>query len=237
MRSRIVVATLFAIAAGAGIVAFLSRGGGGPPEADIAPVEEPAPPAPADSVAAPPGQAPAPAAKNAAEDATAIAGRVRNAAGGPVWRAQVRCLIGSEEVKATRTNRAGEFVLSGLDGRIVYSVEASAAGHMAERIDDVPVPLRGLDFTLRRGARLKGQVLTADVGMPLRGFTLTLTGAEERSVEFEEADGGGFTVEGLKGGVYFAFVSAPGYKPSERKKLTIREGDTVTESFLVPPEE
>ncbi len=237
MRWRIVVAVLLAIAAGAGIVAFLSHDGGEPPVGDTAPPEEIAPPAPPEDAADPNGEAPVPAGPARAEDATAIAGRVRNAEGSPVWRAQVRCLIGTELVKETRTNRKGEFVLAGLDGRIVYSVEASSAGHMAERVDEVQIPRRGLDFTLRRGARLKGQVLTADVGMPLRSFTLTLTGAEERSVQFEDAEGGGFTIEGLKGGAYTAFVSAPGYKPSERKKLTIREGDTVTESFLVPPEE
>jgi len=38
-------------------------------------------------------------------------------------------------------------------------------------------------------------------------------------------------------GVYGVVVAAPGYKPSEPKRLTLRAGDTVVESFLVPPEE
>ena len=237
MRSRIVVAVILAAAVGVGITAFLARHGGEPREGGLAPVGEPEPAAPSAGDRAAPGEAPAPSAQTATADSTAIAGRVRNAAGNPMWQAQVRCLIGSEEVKAVRTNRAGEFVLSGLADRIVFSVEASAPGHMAERVDEVPVPTRGLDFTLRRGARLKGQVLTADVGRPLRSFTLTLTGAEERAIAFEDADGGGFTVEGLAGGVYGVVVAAPGYKPSEPKRLTLRAGDTVVESFLVPPEE
>ncbi len=234
MSSRIVIAFFLALAVAGGIILYLAREGGeraAPPETPGA-TAAPEAPKKAATPEETPDEAPA-----VVDPSSTIAGLVYKSDGARAARARVRCLIGSAQVMETKTNRSGEFRLVGLQDTLVYSIEASIPGHMAERIDEVAVGSLRLKFVMRRGARLRGQVLTADVGMPLRDFTVTLTGAEERSVRVEDADGGAFTLEGLMGGKYTIVVAAAEWGPSEPRLVTINAGETVTENFLVPKKE
>ena len=121
---------------------------------------------------------------------TIIDGTVNDADGKPMWRVTVRLKDGPyAEREKTRTNHKGMFSFRGLDPDRCYSVEASMVNHMTERIDSVDAGTRNLRFVLRRGARLTGEVLSADVGRPVDYFTVILSGAEEKSVTFDHANG------------------------------------------------
>jgi hypothetical protein len=234
MQSRLTIAFFLALAAAGGIILYLARDRDAREESPRAAPAIPAPPAAAKDVVAPDDEA---GAGTKLDDRAAIVGTVRKAEGGALWRARVRCLLGSELVKETRTNRDGTFRLLGLDPGIVYSIEAWSADCMAERQDEVGVGAPPLAFALKHGARLKGQVLTADVGMPLRSFVVTLTGAEDRAVKFDEADGGAFALEGLTGGDYTIVVASAEYGPSEAVRVALKPGDTVSRNFLLPKKE
>lgn len=165
-----------------------------------------------------------------------LAGRVVREDGTAVWHARVRCLLGPYvEIASVFTNRRGEFAFKGLDPAIVYCVEATRAGHMPQRVDDIETGRGDVEIVLSPGARLSATVLSSDVGMPLDTFTVALEGPDARTLTFSEA-AGRFVIEGLAAGTYTVSVSAPGYADAHTAGVHVPAGGDVTLGFLVPPE-
>ena len=183
-----------------------------------------------------PAPAPKPPAADPVRDpAPSIAGTVVDENGAGIWRARVRCLLGPHvPVKTARTDAQGRFRFDGLEPRTVYSIEASTRRHAPVRRDDVNVGTTDLVLGLRRGGRLEGTVLSADVGMPLSEFTVSVVGPRTQTTPFEGASGA-FMIEGLADGLYRITVSASGYRDSPEAVVEVRNSATVQENFLLEP--
>ncbi|MFK7992160.1 MAG: collagen binding domain-containing protein, partial [Sandaracinaceae bacterium] len=147
-----------------------------------------------------------------------IAGRVMNAEGRPVPRAQL-VIAGSGlwPARQAEADARGRFVLPDIPPG-VYEVRAStdeAAAPPRRGIDLGPGDQRFLTFTLRAGRAIAGVVRDAADGSPVEGAELTLAsealGVTPRALTTDAA--GRFRVGGLDADTYLLSVHAPGFVP------------------------
>jgi hypothetical protein len=234
MRSFVAAAVLTACVLGVSLLVLHSIGSKEPPRdtasEQIEVSEDLTPNVSAEEAASPVEEPPRPI---RAPD-RAIGGWVRLMDGKPVWRARVRCLLGPhEQVKQVSADRKGWFCFEELDAKTVYAIEASTSKHAPIRIDNVTVGTKDLVFTLKPGGRLTGTVYSADIGEPLRSFTVHVTGPEDRAVTFEDTTGY-FLIDGLVGGAFKVRISADDYADSETVEIVIPEGKEEQRNFLLP---
>ena len=134
------------------------------------------------------------------------------------------------------TDANGEFLLRGLPQGAATNLEIQAPGYAKEIRFRVPVGTKGLEFRLKREARIEGNLSFAETGAPVRNAIVALTGIhptdgwEQTSV----GENGGYLLKNLPPGVYNLYLEkAPeGWIASANALIKLVEGQTVSDIDL-----
>ncbi len=160
-------------------------------------------------------------------DAEAVlAGRVTAERGGPVPQAQVTVEGGPADGAKATSDADGEYELRGLAaGEIAVTVEA--AGFLTEK-GTVDARLRGrLDFVLRRGLALRGEVVAEGGGVARAQVAArsSARGAVHQSAQTDEQ--GRFVLEGLVPGRYTVRAVARGMREAEAEDVDVEQAGSL----------
>lgn len=145
--------------------------------------------------------------------------------------------FGEAARRTATTGDDGRFTIADLPLGAM-TVEASAPGHIAARLANVPVPQPAIDesgspreiaIVLEEGARLSGRVVKGRGGTPVEGARVNV-----RVVEDDRPEGaapsvatdarGSFSFDGLAAGRYVLAVAAKGLPSIERGPFALRAG-------------
>ena len=182
-----------------------------------------------------------------------ISGRILNENGAPIQNTVVRIQvlfsgnpapIGRESSLArdvipsslVKTDANGGFVLHALPQGGATNLEIQGRGYAKEIHPRVPVGTEGLEFRLKREARIEGRLSYAGTGAPVKNATVALTGIyptdgwEQTSV----GENGNYLLKNLPAGVYNVYLEkAPeGWTSSANALIKVVEGQTVSDIDL-----
>ena len=179
-----------------------------------------------------------------------ILGVVVDAAAAPIPEVRVRALVeppdgteatqGSEAqmyqaqkvfggaFRSTRTDGDGRFALKGLPSSTTYTLAASRSGYTGAEITKVGLEGNEQRIVLQRAAALRGAVVDAANGEPIRRFRIALVAGGpsldlRRGLPRDERDHadpeGRFGREDLEPGKKFVIASSPGFAPARAEVL------------------
>ena len=182
-----------------------------------------------------------------------ISGRILNEDGVPIQNVvtQIQYLYSSEPAPdghesilggnvipgfPVNTDANGEFVLRGLPQAATTNLEIQGQGYAKEIRRRVPVGTKGLEFRLKREARIEGNLSFAETGAPVKNAIVALTGIyptdgwEQTSV----GENGNYLLKNLPPGVYNVYLEkAPeGWTSSANALIKVVEGQTVSDIDL-----
>ena len=177
-----------------------------------------------------------------------ISGRILNAASEPIQNAAAKIQylfsgnpapVGRESALggkiipefSVETDANGEFVLRGLPQTSTTNLEIQAPGYAKEIHPRVPVGTEGLEFRLKREARIEGRLSYAETGAPAKSATVALqgvyptTGWEQTSVR----ENGNYLLKNIAPGVYNVFLEEgpEGWTAVAQDLVKVVEGQTV----------
>ncbi|MDE0044116.1 MAG: redoxin domain-containing protein, partial [Candidatus Poribacteria bacterium] len=178
-----------------------------------------------------------------------ISGRVLNEDGVPIQNviAQVQVLLsGNPEslgresslsrevipISAAKTDANGEFTLRALPQGAAANLEFHAQGYAKEIRRHVPAGTKGLEFGLKREARIEGRLSYAETGAPVKRATIALQGVyptigwEQTNVE----ENGDYLLKHLAPGMYNVFLEKgpEGWTAVAQDLIKVVEGQTTS---------
>ncbi len=178
-----------------------------------------------------------------------ISGRVLNEDGVPIQDviAQVQVLLsGNPEslgresslsrevipISAAKTDANGEFTLRALPQGAAANLEFHAQGYAKEIRRHVPAGTKGLEFGLKREARIEGRLSYAETGAPVKRATIALQGVyptagwEQTKVD----ENGDYLLKHLAPGMYNVFVEKgpEGWTAVAQDLIKVVEGQTTS---------
>ena len=182
-----------------------------------------------------------------------ISGRILNAESEPIQNAavQIQYLFSGNPAPVGResalggnvipgfpvnTDANGEFLLRGLPQAATTNLEIQRQGYAKEIRRRVSVGTKGLEFRLKREARIEGNLSFAETGAPVKNAIVALTGIfptdgwEQTSV----GENGGYLLKNLPPGVYNLYLEKgpEGWTASANALIKLVEGQTVSDIDL-----
>ena len=182
-----------------------------------------------------------------------ISGRILNGDGTPIQNVvtQIQYLFSGKPASVGResilggnaipgfpvnTDANGEFVFRGLPQGGTTNLEFQGQGYAKEIRRRVPVGTKGLEFRLKREARIEGRLSYAATGAPVKNAIVALTGIyptdgwEQTSV----GKNGGYLLKNLPPGVYNLYLEKgpEGWTASANALIKLVEGQTVSDIDL-----
>ena len=134
------------------------------------------------------------------------------------------------------TDANGEFLLRGLPQGGTTNLEFQGQGYAKEIRRRVPVGTKGLEFRLKREARVEGRLSYAGTDAPVKNAIVALTGIyptdgwEQTSV----GENGNYLLKNLPAGVYNLYLEKgpEGWTASANALIKLVEGQTVSDIDL-----
>ena len=184
-----------------------------------------------------------------------ISGRILNSAGDPIGDAEARIQYlfsgyptsGMPEgdlgmdvypIQPAVTDTNGEFVLRRLPQGTTINLQILGPGYAEERQFSVPVGAKGLEYRLKREARIEGRLSYAETGAPVKSATVGLLridvpGPEVLGRASVDANGN-FVLENIPHGMYNLFLDEgpEGWTAVAKENIQADEGQTVSKVEL-----
>lgn len=134
-------------------------------------------------------------------------------------------------IPPANTNADGEFVLYGLPQGGVADLDIQASGYAKERFN-VQIESKGIEFQLKRGARIEGHFSYALTGMPVTDATIGFARMSSPDGWGQaKVDGhGNYLLKDLGPGVYSLYLDKgpEGWTAASNRLIEIDEGQTVS---------
>ena len=178
-----------------------------------------------------------------------ISGTILNAAGNPIQNAEVwieylfrdystsgmkegDLEMGAIPIPPVKTKADGEFVFRGLPQGGATIIYTQGSGYAKERHDHVPVDAKGLEFRLKREARIEGRLSFAETGEPVKKATVTLFGIPPTKGESRTSvdANGNYKLKNIAPGMYNLYLDEgpEGWTAAAKEFIKIGEGQTVS---------
>ena len=178
-----------------------------------------------------------------------ISGKIMNEAGEPIEDAEARIqYLTTEEhggglgidampISPAKTDADGEFVLKGLPQGAATNLVTQGPGYAMELHFMVAVGTMGLEFRLKREARIEGHLSFAGTGEPVKNTTVALTGihpTEGWGRTHTDANGS-YLLKNIAPGTYSLYLhEAPeGWTAAAREHIKVVGGQTVSGVDLI----
>ena len=183
-----------------------------------------------------------------------ISGRTLNGDGAPIQNASIEIQvlfsgnpapIGRESnlamdvipISPVKTDENGEFIFRGLPQGGTTNLEIQEQGYAKEIRSRVPVGTKGLEFRLKREARIEGRLSYAETGAPVKSATVTLAriyptgGSEQTSV----GENGTYLLKNLPPGTYNLYLGKgpEGWIAAPNAFIKLVEGQTISDIDLI----
>lgn len=190
----------------------------------------------------------------------AIAGKVMNEAGEPIPNAEatIGFTVGGDALSPrigdyedytmleifhrtppAKTDETGEFVFRNLPTRATVVLHVQGPGYAKTKQILVPVGRQGLEFRLKREARIEGRLSYAETGEPVVNAKVDLRNADsyDGSWGAHVDENGDFIVKNLGPGTYNLFLDyihkgPEGWTAAARLGIEVSEGQTVSNMDL-----
>ena len=180
---------------------------------------------------------------------TIISGTILNAAGNPIQNAEVwieylftdystsgmqegALEMGAIPIPPVKTKANGEFVFRGLPQAGATIIYTQGPGFAKERHDHVPVDAKGLEFRLKREARIEGRLSYAETGEPVKNATLALLGIPPTKGESRTSvdANGKYQLKNIAPGMYNLYLDEgpEAWTAAAKEFIKIDEGQTVS---------
>ncbi len=135
-----------------------------------------------------------------------------------------------------KTDENGEFILRGLPQGGTTNLEIQEQGYAKEIRFRVPVGTTGLEFRLKREARIEGRLTYAETGAPVKDARVALAriyptgGSEQTSV----GENGTYLLKNLPPGAYSLYLEngPEGWTAASNEFIKLVEGQTVSDIDL-----
>ncbi len=182
-----------------------------------------------------------------------ISGRIVDTSDAPIQGAEVRIQllfagipapIGRESnlsmnvipISPVMSDADGEFVLSGLPQSATANLLIQGQEYAKEIHPRVPVGTEGLEFRLKREARIEGRLSYADTGAPVKSATVALSGIQPSHgwAQASVDESGNYLLKNIAPGIYNVYLEkAPeGWTTVAQKLVKVVEGQTVSDMNL-----
>ena len=180
-----------------------------------------------------------------------IAGRVMNEAGKPIPNAEatVQYTGGDREdhsqleifhrTPPAKTDENGEFAFHNLPTRATMVLHVQGPGYAKTKQILVPVGRQGLEFRLKREARIEGRLSYAETGEPVANAKVDVRSADPHHDWWRASvdEKGDFVVKNLGPGTYNLFLDyidkgPEGWTAAARLGIEVSEGQTVSNMDL-----
>ena len=178
-----------------------------------------------------------------------ISGRIVNTTGEPIQNAEVQIkaffmdgprtirhenysILKLIPIPTAKTDVNGSFMFRRLPQGRMATLYVQGQGYARERQGSVPTGTKGLEFKLKREARIEGHLSYAETGAPVSNATVSVEGVyptdgwERTSVDVN----GNYVVKNLASGTYNVYLHAGpvGWTAAGNALIKVAEGQTVS---------
>ena len=180
-----------------------------------------------------------------------ISGKILNAEGNPIQNAEARIqglhlfssyvTSGTPEdglemevipIPSVKTDANGEFVLRGLPQGAKANLDIQGPGFATEMHSRVPAGANGLEFRLKREARIEGRLSYAGTGEPVEIATVALLGIPPTMGESRTSinTNGNYHLKNIAPGMYNLYLheGPEGWTAAAKEFVKVDEGQTVS---------
>ena len=178
-----------------------------------------------------------------------VSGRILNTAGDPIQDAEARIQylfsgyptsgmpegdlgMDAYPIQPAMTDTNGEFVLRGLPQGATTNLQILGPGYAKERQFQVPVGAKGLEFRLKREARIEGRLSFVGTGEPVKNATVVLEGIHPNDGWGRTSTdaNGNYVLKNIAPGKYNLYLDEgpEGWTAAAKERIQADEGQTLS---------